>query len=81
MARHNGIRTKRYKLIHFYQFDEWELYDLEKDPDELQNLYGKPQYADLIGELKRDLVDLREHYGDNTDTSVKPAAWRKQYRQ
>ena len=81
VARHNGIRTQRYKLIHFYQFDEWELYDLEKDPDELTNLYGKPEYADLAGELKRDLVELREHYGDNTDTSVKPAEWQKQYRQ
>ena len=81
VAKHNGIRTQRYKLIHFYQFDEWELYDLEKDPDELTNLYGKPRYADLTGVLKRDLEELREHYADNTDTSVMPAEWRKQFRQ
>lgn len=80
VAKHNGIRTKRYKLIHFYQFDEWELYDLEKDPDELTNLYGKPDYAELTGELKRDFAALRQHYADHTDTSVMPAEWQKQFR-
>ena len=47
IPRHYGIRTKRYKLMHFYQFgDEWELYDLKKDPDELTNIYGGAQPLD-----------------------------------
>lgn len=67
VARHNGIRTDRYKLIQFYQFGEWEFYDLEKDPDELQNEYNNPDYAPVIKSLKQDLEDLRKKYGDDTD--------------
>ncbi|MEN8694043.1 MAG: sulfatase [Akkermansiaceae bacterium] len=63
---HNGIRTDRYKLINFYHFDEWELYDLETDPDELQNLYKDPAQAGLIKDLKSQLQGLVEHYGDTT---------------
>ena len=80
VAKHYGIRTSRYKLIRFYQFDEWELYDLKKDPDELKNLYGKPKYADTIAELKRGLENLRTRYRDNSDVSVMPAEWQKKYR-
>lgn len=37
VKRHYGVRTRRYKLIHFYHdIDEWELYDLEKDPQEMR---------------------------------------------
>ena len=80
VAKHYGIRTSRYKLIRFYQFDEWELYDLKKDPDELKNLYGKPKYADTIAELKQELENLRTRYRDNSDVSVMPAEWQKKYR-
>lgn len=65
VKRHYGIRTDRYKLIHFYyDIDEWELYDLEKDPDELQNLYGKPRYEGIVKVLKSELAVLRDQYGD-----------------
>ena len=38
---HYGVRTERYKLIHYYyNMDEWELFDLKKDPNEMVNLYG-----------------------------------------
>ncbi|MGJ8694851.1 MAG: sulfatase family protein [Verrucomicrobiaceae bacterium] len=65
---HNGIRTERYKLIHFYNFDEWELYDLEKDPDELKNIYNYSGNADLISGLKSRLNGLIEKYEDNSIT-------------
>ncbi|WP_164103203.1 sulfatase family protein [Candidatus Laterigemmans baculatus] len=68
VARHNGIRTDRYKLIQFYQFGEWEFYDLEQDPDELTDQYGNPEYADVIAELKQQLEQLRQKYGDETVT-------------
>ena len=80
VARHNGIRTSRYKLIRFYQFDEWEFYDLEKDPDELTNLYGSAEHAATIAKLKKDLGALVTRYGDDTDMSVMPTAWRKKIR-
>ncbi len=80
VAKHYGIRTSRYKLIRFYQFDEWELYDLKKDPDELKNLYGNPKHADTVSELKRGLEKLRVRYRDDSDVSVMPAEWQKKFR-
>lgn len=43
----------------------WELYDLEKDPNEMVNQYSNPEYSDVIMELKRELVKLREEVGDD----------------
>ncbi|NQT36559.1 MAG: DUF4976 domain-containing protein, partial [Planctomycetes bacterium] len=80
VPRHNGIRTERYKLMHFYEFDEWEFYDLQSDPEELTNLYGNAKYAAEIGRIKSDLEDLRTKYADDSDMSLKPAQWRAQYR-
>ncbi|MEZ6131036.1 MAG: sulfatase [Planctomycetaceae bacterium] len=81
VPRHNGIRNERYKLMHFYQFDEWEFYDLETDPDELHNLYNNADYAELIKTMKQDLEDLRKHYEDDSDMSVLPKAEQLRLRQ
>jgi arylsulfatase A-like enzyme len=62
VARHYGVRTARHKLIHFYQLGEWELYDLEKDPDEARNVYDDPAYADTVRELQKELDRLRALY-------------------
>lgn len=71
VKRHYGIRTGRYKLIHFYHdIDAWELYDLRNDPHEWNNLYEDPQYADLVKELKADLQRLRVKYKDTTGGPV-----------
>ncbi len=71
VKRHYGVRTERYKLIHFYyDIDEWELYDLQEDPDELNNVYANPQYASVIDELKTELKRLQKRYRD--DGSVVP---------
>ncbi len=64
VAKHYGVRTDRYKLIHYYERNEWELFDLEKDPDELCSVYADPAYAPQVNELKRELQRLREHYQD-----------------
>ncbi len=65
VKRHYGIRTDRYKLIHFYNdIDEWELYDMQNDPHELDNLYGREGYDELTAELKSRLLYLQEQYGD-----------------
>lgn len=65
VKRHYGIRTERYKLIHFYNdIDEWELFDLQSDPQELHNLYGQEGYEAVTGDLKSRLLDLQEQYGD-----------------
>lgn len=71
VKRHYGIRTKRYKLIHFYyDIDAWELYDLEKDPNELNNVYDNPAYAEIAKQLKTELQQLRKEYKDTTGASV-----------
>ncbi|HUW18837.1 MAG TPA: sulfatase/phosphatase domain-containing protein [Sedimentisphaerales bacterium] len=72
VKRHYGIRTKRYKLIHFYyDIDAWELYDLKKDPHELNNLYGKTGYENVTQELKAELERLRKQYGDSDELTQK----------
>ena len=80
VARHYGIRTERYKLIRFYQFDEWELYDLEQDPDELVNRYGDPEYANVTAALAVRLGELRVEYADDTPTEAMPEEWRAEHR-
>ena len=73
VRRHYGVRTARYKLIHFYNIDEWELYDLASDPREMRNLYGEPQYQDLIQDLKAEIVRLQEELEVPDDAgSVEP---------
>jgi len=72
VARHDGVRTERYKLIDFYQLDEQELYDLERDPDELRNVWGDPDYAEVREGLQERLLALREQVGDDTDRRPLP---------
>ena len=63
---HYGIRTNRFKLIHFYySMDEWELYDLDKDPNEMNNLYNNSIYKKLIKQLKKKLKALQVEYKDD----------------
>lgn len=61
---HVAIRSYRYKLIYFYTVNEWELYDLEKDPGELRNEIHNPAYAKKFAELKAELKKLRVQYND-----------------
>ena len=66
VMRHYGITTDKYKLIHFYyDIDEWDLYDLEKDPMEMENVYDDPAYTDIQADLHQQLEGLRKKYGDS----------------
>jgi len=70
--RHYGVRTKRFKLMHFYyDIDAWELYDLKKDLQELNNVYNDPAYADAAEELKLELKHMRKLYGDSEELDKK----------
>lgn len=62
VRRHYGVRTNRFKLIHYYEIDEWELFDLERDPFEMKNVYAVPEYRHTIYALKRKLGQLRSEY-------------------
>jgi arylsulfatase A-like enzyme len=62
---HLGARTDRYKLIHFYTIDAWELFDLHKDPHELKSVYDDPAYASVVADMKKELARLKEQYKDD----------------
>ena len=74
---HYGIRTQRYKLISYYTVNEWELFDLEKDPDEMENLFEwsgykvHPAYQSIAENLVAELESLRAKYKDTTGSPVK----------
>lgn len=80
VKRHYGIRTERYKLIHFYyDIDEWELYDLQKDPDEMHNVYNDPQYQQVKDSLTIQLRQIQEHYNDSDSLAEKILEHDKQF--
>lgn len=65
VKRHYGIRTQKYKLIHFYNdIDTWELYDLKKDPTEMNNLIDNKAYIQTVKKLKKQLFGLQVKYDD-----------------
>lgn len=91
---HYGLRTERYKLIFFYGLPldhtyhqsaeptepRWELYDLAKDPHELDNVYNDPAYAQTVKRLKRKLLEKKKHLDDTDEKfprlmEVREQAW------
>ena len=76
---HYGVRTKKYKLIFFYGLPldvpyakpavepYWEMYDLSKDPHEMNNVYEDPAYHDIREQLKKKLLELKKQYKDTDE--------------
>ena len=67
VRKHEGVSEKRFKLIRFYgkgvpNGEEWELYDLERDPNELNSEYSNPEYSNEVKRLKKELQRLRRLY-------------------
>jgi len=73
-----GVRNERYKLIHYYGVlpedtglddlnipAEWELYDLQADPEEIKNVYGSPEYSSVQADMLRELDRLQTAAGDS----------------
>ncbi len=70
VKRHFGIRTDRYKLIHFYyDIDQWEFFDLKKDTFELHNEIDNAQYQVIIKDMKERIKDLQIKYEDSDSLS------------
>ncbi|MGI8605200.1 MAG: sulfatase family protein [Verrucomicrobiales bacterium] len=69
-ARHAGVRTQTHKLIHFWKKDQWELFDLVSDPDELKNLYGQPEQESTTAALKAEMLRLKKELKDDDQFAV-----------
>ena len=89
---HFGVRNERYKLIFFYGTNargekngstpaDWELYDLEKDPHEMNNLYRNPEYTEIIKNMKHQLketrIELNEEDQNETINQIIKSNWNK----
>jgi len=72
VRRHRGVRTKRFKLMHFYNLGEWELFDLDNDPNEMQSVYDDPAYAEVQKRLKYELERLADELEVPDDTGSVP---------
>ena len=79
VRRHYGVVTDRYKLVHFYgpDIDEWELFDLKQDPQELRSVHGQAGYAKVQKELEQELARLRTELKvtdqDPPESIIRPA--------
>jgi N-acetylglucosamine-6-sulfatase len=62
VAPHNGVRNDRYKLFYLPKTNEWQLFDLEKDPQEMKSVHDDPAYAGVLAEMKKIHQDLRAQY-------------------
>ncbi|MHC4187506.1 MAG: sulfatase/phosphatase domain-containing protein [Planctomycetota bacterium] len=92
VSAHYGIRTHRFKLIFYYGLGlgapgarhepltpEWELFDLEKDPAEMKNVYDDPAYEDIVKGLKVELLELKDQLGDKDEKYPELMEVRKKY--
>lgn len=72
VRKHRGVRTERYKLIHYYappfptDREEFELYDLQADPQEKVNIYSRAEMQPVVKQLRERLAELRRETGDAT---------------
>jgi arylsulfatase A-like enzyme len=72
-GKHRGVRTKRWKFIHYIQEpQEYELFDLENDPEERRNLYNDPAHKQQVADLSKELDRLRTLTNDDRSEDGTP---------
>lgn len=65
VRKNRGIRTRRWKYIHYFEDpEEFELYDIQNDPEEMKNLYGNPAFDDTVAQLRERMTELRRELRD-----------------
>src|SRR4030095_16844496 len=64
---HYGVRTLTHKLIYYWKKDQWELFDLSRDPQEMQNIYADPSQLQIVTKMKKELARLRKEFQDNDE--------------
>ena len=68
VARHDGVRDSRYKLMRLPNTDEWMLFDLEEDPGEMKSVTDDPDYASILSQMKETYARLRAQYDVSLST-------------
>ncbi|MBT4821487.1 MAG: sulfatase [Lentisphaerae bacterium] len=62
VPRHDGVRTDRYKLIHFYSVGEFNLFDLAQDPQEMNSVHENPAYTKVLADMTKLYYELRDRF-------------------
>lgn len=85
VAVHDGVRTDRYKLMFFQRTNEWNLFDLVTDPQEMKSVHDESEYRQIFSALKKRYQDLRKFYQVNSaiipTTRGDEAWWKKRDRE
>ncbi len=85
VARHDGVRNARYKIMHFPDSDEWMLFDLQKDPKELSNVADEEAYSEILIDMKNLYRQLRAKYNVSSSTyprsKLKVEWWKERWEQ
>jgi N-acetylglucosamine-6-sulfatase len=63
VPRHDGVRTQRYKIFYLPQSDEWQLFDLKKDPSELKSVHNDPEYKEVFESMRAKYDERKKFYG------------------
>lgn len=83
VARHDGVRDERYTLFYVPKYDEWQLFDNEKDPQQMKSVHDDPEYATVFSELRRTYADLKSRYRAHTavlpDDRLDQEWWKKRH--
>ena len=77
VPRHEGVRSERFKLIHYYGTGDWELFDLQHDPLEMKSVYSEAAYSDVRAVMEKHLSALRIQYNAPPLNSTTPSAKQK----
>jgi N-acetylglucosamine-6-sulfatase len=85
VPKHDGVRTARYKLMFFPRTGEWNLFDLQTDPQEMTSVHADPAYAEILRGMQQQYRDLRKFYEVNSavlpETRADDAWWRERERE
>jgi arylsulfatase A-like enzyme len=65
VPQHNGVRTEHFTLAHYFETDEWDLFDLQKDPEQLHSVYTDSVYTTTVKDLKAEIERLRRLYNES----------------
>lgn len=77
VPQHFGVRTDDFKLFYLPATDEWQMFDLVDDPQEMKSVYGLPEYAEQQAELKKEYNRLRKQYEAPTYEEFAPKRKKK----